>query len=100
VDYKDFFTTSCFGFGDLECDQEVGADGEGVLLLKWLFDLDFLAIHSPGHPSSTKMLNLEIRCDNMGDNHPVRDLNTIPYPFGLVALIGFVGPVIESLKRK
>lgn len=46
VDSKDLFTTSCLGFGDLKCDQEVGGDGEGVSLLEWLTDLDLLAIHS------------------------------------------------------
>lgn len=43
---KGFFTTSCLGFGDLECDREVGGDGEGVLLLEWHVDLNLLAIHS------------------------------------------------------
>ena len=40
------FTTSHIGLGDLECDREVGGDGEGVLLLEWLSDLYLLAIHS------------------------------------------------------
>ena len=46
VDTKDFFTTSRLGFWDLECDREVGVDGEGVLLLEWFIDLYFLTIHS------------------------------------------------------
>ena len=46
MDSKDLFTTSHLGFGDLECDREVGGDGERVLLLEWITDLDFLAIHN------------------------------------------------------
>ena len=46
MDSKDFFTTSRLGFGNLECDQEVGGGGEGDLLLEWLTNLDFLGIHS------------------------------------------------------
>ena len=40
------FTTSRLGLEELECDREVGGDGEGFLLLEWLTDLDFLSIHS------------------------------------------------------
>lgn len=46
VDCKYFFKTSHLGFGDLECDQEVGGDREGVLLLEWISYLDLLSIHS------------------------------------------------------
>lgn len=46
MDCKYFFTNSRLGFGDLECDREVRGDGEGILLLEWLSDLDFLSIHS------------------------------------------------------
>jgi len=49
-----FFSTSRLGIGDLECEREVGGDGEGVLLLEWLVDLDLLSIHSHGPPSSAK----------------------------------------------
>ena len=35
-------------------DGEVGGDGGGNLLLEWYLDLDLLAIHSSGPPSSTK----------------------------------------------
>jgi len=56
VDYKTLFTTSRLGFGDLECKREAGGDGEGVLLLEWLSDLDFLSFHNCGPPSRTKML--------------------------------------------
>jgi len=56
MDYKSFFTTSCLGFGDLEFNREVRGDGEGVLLLEWLFDLNFLSFHNRVPPSSAKML--------------------------------------------
>ena len=56
MDCKDFFTISCLGFGDLECDREVGGDSEVVLLLQWLYDLYLLSIHSLSPPSSAKML--------------------------------------------
>jgi len=41
-----FILTSRLGIGDLECEGEVGGDGEGVLLLEWPVDLDLLTIHS------------------------------------------------------
>jgi len=40
-----FYATSHLGSGDLECNREVGGDGEGVLLLEWPVSLDLLAIH-------------------------------------------------------
>ena len=46
------FSTSGLKIGELECEGEIGGDGEGVLLLEWPIDLDFLAIHSSGSPSS------------------------------------------------
>ena len=46
VDYKGFFTTSRLGLGDLECDREVGGDGEVVLLLEWPINLYLPSIHS------------------------------------------------------
>ena len=46
MDSKGFFTTAHLGFRDLECDQEVEGEGEGVLLLEWPFGLNLLAIHS------------------------------------------------------
>jgi len=48
------FSTSSLIFNDSECDGEVGGDVEGDLLSKWVLDLDLLAIHSLGPPSSTK----------------------------------------------
>jgi len=46
VEYKGFFTTSHLGFGDLECDREVGGDGKEILLLEWPINLNSLTIHS------------------------------------------------------
>jgi len=43
--------TSNSGF---KCNGEVGGDGEGDLLSEWYSDLDSLAIHSSGPPSSAK----------------------------------------------
>ena len=44
-------TTYNSGF---RCNGEVKGDGEGDLLSEWCLGLDFLAIHSPAPPSSTK----------------------------------------------
>jgi len=41
-----FFSTSRLGIRALECEGKVGGDGEGILLLEWLEDLDLLTIHS------------------------------------------------------
>ena len=41
-----FFITSYLRLGDLECDREVGGDGEGVLLLEWPINLDLLSIQN------------------------------------------------------
>ena len=36
------FSTSHLKMGDLECEGEVGGDGEGDLLSEWAMDLDFI----------------------------------------------------------
>lgn len=41
-----FFSNSGLGIGDLECEGEVGGDGERFLLLEWPIDLDLLTTHS------------------------------------------------------
>ncbi len=41
-------STSHLKIGDLECEGEVGGDGEDNLLLEWYLDLDLLSIHSSG----------------------------------------------------
>ena len=51
-----FFSTYFLGIGDLECEGEVGGDGEGILLLEWPVDLDLLAIHSQALLLAPKML--------------------------------------------
>ena len=68
----DALATSNSGF---KCNGEVGGDGEGDLLSEWYFDLDLLAIHSSGPPSSTKYVEgLENRVYNKGDTRPVQTL--------------------------
>ena len=41
-----FSSTSSSKIGDLECEQEVEGDDEGVLPLEWREDVDLLAIYS------------------------------------------------------
>ena len=61
------FSTSLLKIGDLECDGEVGGDVEGDLLSKWYLDLDLLAIHSSGPPSSAKYVEVpKIRSTTRG----------------------------------
>jgi len=48
------FSTSQLEFRVSECDGEVGGDVDGDLLLEWVMDLNLLAIHSLGPPSSAK----------------------------------------------
>ena len=49
-----FFSTSHLKMGDLECEGEVGGDGEGDLLSEWSVGFDLLPIHSSCPPSSAK----------------------------------------------
>ena len=65
---------------------------EEDLLLEWIVDLDFLAIHSSCPPSSAKNVDAsKIVVSTFGDNHPVRTSKAAPFPFGVVALTGYNG---------
>ena len=63
-------STSHLGSEDLEDFLEVAGEGEGVLLLEWPVNLDLLAIHSSGPPSSAKMLKPQKLLPQRGGKSP------------------------------
>ena len=74
--------------------EEIEEGDEGELLLEWPVDLDLLAIHSLGPPSSAKNFEAsKIIASNIGGKPPGPDLRTTPSPFGMVAPTGFIGPI-------
>jgi len=61
---------------------------EGELLLEWLVDLGWLALHSHGPPSSAKNVEApKIVAATLG-KPPGPDLSAAPFPFGIVAPTG------------
>ena len=78
--------TSNSGF---KCNGEVGGDDEGDLLSEWYSDLDLLAIHSSGPPSSAKYVEaLKIGSTTRGIPTRSGPLLAAPYPFGIAGPTG------------
>ena len=78
--------TSNSGF---KCNGEVGGDGEGDLLSEWYSDLDLLAIHSSGPPSSAKYVEApKIGSTTRGIPTQSGPWLAAPYLFGIVGLTG------------
>ena len=74
--------------------EEIEEGDEGEFLLEWPVDLDLLAIHILGPPSSAKNVEApKIVASSIGGKPPDQDLRTTPFPFGVVALTGFIGLV-------
>ena len=76
-------SSSCLDTGEPACNWEVRGDVEGDLLSEWSIDLDLLAIHSLGPPSSAKNVDApKIVASTSGDNHPVWTLIQLLFRLG------------------
>ena len=103
VDFSEMFgfvvvvivlSTSCSRFKDSNFNGEVGEDVEGDLLLEWYLDLDLLAIHSSGPPSSAKYVEaLKIESTKRGIPARSRPWLAAPFLFGIAGLTRDMGSV-------
>jgi len=90
--------TSDSGFKDSKCNGEVGGDGEGDLLSKWYLDLDFLAIHNLGPPTSAKYVEApKIGSTTRGIPTRSGPWLAAPFLFGIVGPTGDMGPVSQFM---
>jgi len=90
--------TSNSGF---KCNGEVREDGEGDLVSEWYSNLDSLAIHSSGPPSSAKYVEApKIGSTTRGIPTQSRPWLAAPYPFGIASPTGDNGtsfPIYECV---
>ena len=92
------FSTSHLEIGDSECEGEVEGDDEGDLLLEWVMDLNSLAIHSSGPPSSAKYVEAP-KIGSTTRGIPTRSGTWLeaPYPFGIAGPTGDDGTSFPTL---